>query len=41
MFCKNLTAEGVTVESGRFKTHMRIELKNDGPITIWMDSKEP
>ena len=40
VFCERLAAEGVALERGRFRTHMRIELKNDGPVTIIMDSAE-
>lgn len=36
VFCERLVAEGVALERGRFRTHMRIELKNDGPVTIIM-----
>ena len=31
---------GVDVETGRFRSHMQIELTNDGPVTIWMDSND-
>ncbi|MBC8160956.1 MAG: D-tyrosyl-tRNA(Tyr) deacylase [Roseiflexaceae bacterium] len=30
---------GVHVETGRFGTHMEVALVNDGPVTIWLDSK--
>lgn len=30
---------GHGVESGRFGADMQIELVNDGPVTIWIDSK--
>jgi len=33
--CRNL---GVTVATGRFRTHMSVELVNDGPVTIWLDT---
>ena len=33
--CRNL---GVTVATGRFRTHMSVELVNDGPVTLWIDS---
>jgi len=29
---------GVAVETGRFQTTMRVELVNDGPVTILLDS---
>jgi D-tyrosyl-tRNA(Tyr) deacylase len=28
------------VETGVFRAHMRVSLVNDGPITIWLDSKQ-
>lgn len=31
-------AQGVTVETGRFRTEMKVGLVNDGPVTILMDS---
>ena len=34
-----LEARGLHVETGRFQTHMDVELVNDGPVTIWIDSK--
>jgi len=33
--CRNL---GVTVATGRFRTHMSVELVNDGPVTLWLDT---
>lgn len=30
---------GRTVSTGRFGADMQVELVNDGPVTIWMDSK--
>ena len=36
-FVDALKAEGVTVETGRFRTHMQLALINDGPVTIWID----
>ena len=37
-FVTTLRAEGVPVETGRFRTHMQISLVNDGPVTIWIDT---
>ncbi|MEM9351878.1 MAG: D-aminoacyl-tRNA deacylase [Planctomycetota bacterium] len=31
---------GVTTETGRFRTHMEVELVNDGPVTLWLDTAE-
>lgn len=36
-FAAQLAAQGVPVETGRFGADMKIELLNDGPVTIWMD----
>jgi len=35
-----IEALGVPVATGRFRSHMQIELTNDGPVTIWMDSSD-
>ena len=32
--------KGIPVETGRFRTHMEVELVNDGPTTILLDSKK-
>lgn len=39
-FCSALNACGVTTETGIFGAHMEVELVNDGPVTIWLDSDE-
>ena len=33
-----IAAKGIHVETGRFRTHMHVELVNDGPCTILLDS---
>ena len=30
---------GVSVQTGVFGAHMHVQLVNDGPVTIWLDSK--
>jgi D-aminoacyl-tRNA deacylase len=35
-----LASYGLTVASGIFGAHMTIELRNEGPVTIWLDSEE-
>ncbi|MDM7999247.1 MAG: D-aminoacyl-tRNA deacylase [Dehalococcoidia bacterium] len=30
---------GIMVETGRFQAHMLVEIHNDGPVTILLDSK--
>ncbi|MBQ9408041.1 MAG: D-tyrosyl-tRNA(Tyr) deacylase [Clostridia bacterium] len=36
----DLRARGLTVETGRFRTHMEVSLLNDGPVTILLDSRK-
>lgn len=31
---------GMTVETGKFRTHMQVALENDGPVTILLDSEK-
>jgi D-tyrosyl-tRNA(Tyr) deacylase len=35
-----LRAGGVPVVEGRFGARMVVRLANDGPVTIWLDSRE-
>jgi D-tyrosyl-tRNA(Tyr) deacylase len=35
-----VTAYGLRVADGIFGAHMQVELLNDGPVTIWLDSEE-
>ncbi|MGZ3586254.1 MAG: D-aminoacyl-tRNA deacylase [Candidatus Limnocylindrales bacterium] len=39
-FAAALRARGVTVATGRFGAEMEVELVNDGPMTIWLDTLE-
>ena len=39
-FNQFLAAEGVPVETGRFQTHMEVELVNDGPVTLIVDTDD-
>jgi D-tyrosyl-tRNA(Tyr) deacylase len=32
---------GVEVREGIFGAHMEVELVNDGPVTLWLDSAPP
>ena len=34
---QRLRSAGATVETGRFRTDMRVELVNDGPVTLLLD----
>ena len=37
-FVRDARAEGVRVETGRFRADMKVSSSNDGPVTIWIDS---
>jgi len=37
-FAKALESQGATVRRGAFREHMEVELVNDGPVTLWIDS---
>ena len=39
-FADALRGLGVTVATGRFGAEMAVELVNDGPFTIWLDSAD-
>ncbi len=40
-FCAALAAEGVPVARGVFRAHMEVELVNDGPVTLMIESPAP
>jgi D-tyrosyl-tRNA(Tyr) deacylase len=40
-FCAAARNLGVTVATGRFRTHMSVSLVNDGPVTLLLDTKAP
>ncbi len=37
-FVELVRADGIPVEHGWFGAHMQIDLVNDGPFTIWLDT---
>ncbi|MBN1644207.1 MAG: D-tyrosyl-tRNA(Tyr) deacylase [Dehalococcoidales bacterium] len=39
-FVALLKTGGLKVETGRFQQHMEVEIHNDGPVTIMIDSRE-
>jgi D-tyrosyl-tRNA(Tyr) deacylase len=39
-FADGLRALGLSIATGRFGAEMQVELVNDGPVTIWLDSAE-
>jgi D-tyrosyl-tRNA(Tyr) deacylase len=38
-FCAALRERGLRVETGVFRAHMEVELVNEGPVTILLDSR--
>jgi D-tyrosyl-tRNA(Tyr) deacylase len=38
-FCAHLREKGLAVATGVFRAHMDVELVNDGPVTILLDSR--
>ncbi len=39
-FVEQARATGLKVETGRFQQYMQVEIHNDGPVTILLDSKD-
>ena len=37
-FCAEVRGQGIEVQTGRFQQHMEVELVNDGPVTLLVDS---
>ena len=40
LFVEALREQGLPVATGRFGADMAVELTNDGPVTIWLDSAD-
>jgi D-tyrosyl-tRNA(Tyr) deacylase len=40
-FCERLAAEGVPVQRGEFGAHMAVDLLNDGPVTLLIETPPP
>ncbi|MEE8450574.1 MAG: D-aminoacyl-tRNA deacylase [Thermoguttaceae bacterium] len=38
-FVATVAEEGIAVATGRFRQHMQVELVNDGPVTLLVESK--
>lgn len=36
-FVEILRGHGVPTQTGKFGTHMEVEIHNDGPVTIWLE----
>ena len=39
-FVEQVRATGLKVATGRFQQYMQVEIHNDGPVTIMLDSRE-
>jgi D-tyrosyl-tRNA(Tyr) deacylase len=39
-FVDQLRSQGLTVATGQFQAHMQVALVNDGPVTLWLDTKD-
>ena len=39
-FIARCRESGLPVETGEFGADMKVELLNDGPVTLWMDTKD-
>lgn len=39
-FVERLVEQGIPAETGRFRAQMDVELVNEGPVTIWIDTDE-
>ena len=39
-FINKMNGKGLVTESGEFGAHMQVELVNDGPVTILLESKK-
>ena len=39
-FVEQSRATGLKVATGRFQAYMQVEIRNDGPVTIMLDSRE-
>ena len=40
LFVECVRSKGLRVETGRFQQHMLVEIHNDGPVTIMLNSKD-
>ncbi len=38
-FVDRVREENITVATGRFRQHMHVALVNDGPVTLWLDTR--
>jgi D-aminoacyl-tRNA deacylase len=39
-FCHEIARKGIEVATGQFQTEMKVDLTNDGPVTLILDTEE-
>lgn len=39
MFAQRVAERGIPVATGKFRASMQVELVNDGPVTLWLDTR--
>ena len=39
-FVEQARASGLKVATGRFQQYMQVEIQNDGPVTVLLDSRD-
>lgn len=39
-FCDTVVGLGINVQKGKFQAHMVVDIQNDGPVTVLVDSKK-
>lgn len=39
-FIQKLGAQNIPIQTGQFGADMKVQLTNDGPVTIWIDSRD-
>jgi len=39
-FVQFVREQGIPVATGRFREHMEVELTNDGPVTLLLDTRQ-
>ena len=40
LFADHIRTAGILVQQGRFGAEMMVRLENDGPVTVWLDSRD-
>jgi D-tyrosyl-tRNA(Tyr) deacylase len=40
LFVETVVQQGIPVATGKFREHMEVELVNDGPVTLLIDTRD-